>query len=96
MAEKNIEISEKKKHVQDLGHDSTYDTCAYKTKRYKTLGLVMAEPEIPPVLQPSSLTRDELIVYYSLRGLRISQIQMFLREIHGYDIRYFRKPSYYL
>ena len=47
----------------------------------------MAEQEISPAFHPSSLSRDELVVYYSLRGLRIREIQMFLQEVHGYCIR---------
>lgn len=37
--------------------------------------------EVQPVLQP-----------YSLRGLPIKDIQHFLQEIHGHDIRYVSSP----
>ena len=48
----------------------------------------MAESGVQSVLQPSSLSRDELVVYYSTRGLRVRDIQCLLRQIHGHDIRY--------
>jgi hypothetical protein len=46
----------------------------------------MAEQEISPAFHPSSLSRDELVVYYSLRRLRIREIQSFPQEVHGYCI----------
>ena len=53
----------------------------------------MAESEVQPVLQPSSLSRDELVVYYSTRGLRVKDIQSLLQQFHGHDIRYVAMSS---
>ena len=35
----------------------------------------------------SDMSRDELIVYYSLRGIPVVDIQSLLRRLHGFSIR---------
>ena len=42
---------------------------------------------LSPAFYPSVFTRNELIVYYSLCGLPVADIQKMLREVHGYGIR---------
>ena len=36
----------------------------------------------------ASPTRDELVKYYSLRGVPVPDIQCILRRVHGYAIRF--------
>ena len=41
-----------------------------------------------PAFFPGALSREELIVYYSRQGLSVEEIRRFLRDIHGYSIRF--------
>ena len=38
---------------------------------------------------PNVLTRDELVVYYSLMNYSCKDIQQLLQYVHGHVIRYF-------
>lgn len=40
-----------------------------------------------PAFYPSAFSRNELIVYYSLCGLPVADIQKMLREVHSYCFR---------
>jgi len=41
-----------------------------------------------PAFDPASLTKEELIAYYSIRGFAVQDIRLLLRYIHGHAIRY--------
>ena len=45
-------------------------------------------PDLSPALYSCAFTREELVSYYSLRGLPIADIISLLFEVHGYRIRY--------
>ena len=50
--------------------------------QYHFLGM-----ELSPAFYPSALSRDELIVFYSLRGLPVADIRQLLVDVHGHVIR---------
>ena len=42
----------------------------------------------------TNLTRDDLIMYYSLRGIPVAEMQSLLQRIHGYVIRFKRAVAF--
>ena len=46
------------------------------------------ESVLSPALYSGAFTREELVSYYSLRGLPIADIIRLLWEVHGLRIRY--------
>ena len=74
----------KREHPGSLNHLSL--SLTYHSKRRVAIWLDQCQRH--PCVDPASLTMEELIAYYSIRGFAVQDIRLLLRYIHGHAIRY--------